>query len=237
MRALRRDEVRAIDAVAAGRFGLPTLVLMENAGRGAAEWLIPRLGTGHALVLCGPGNNGGDGGVVARWLDLAGATVRCVWYADPTRLAPDAAVQHRIVASAGIEPHDRPGPVDRAELERWLSAADWVVDGLLGTGLSRPVEGPLRQVIEALNAAGKPVLALDLPSGLDADTGQPLGLAVRATATVSFVAPKVGFAAPGASDWTGPVRVVPIGVPRRLLVEQGLLPPTATTTPATDPIG
>lgn len=225
MRALRRDEVRAIDTVAAERFGLPTLVLMENAGRGAADWLSPRLGTGTALILCGPGNNGGDGGVVARFLDLAGATVRCVWYADPGRLAPDAAVQHRIVAAAGIAQHDRPGPVDRAELDRWLQQADWVVDGLLGTGLSRPVAGPLRAVIEAVNAAGKPVLALDLPSGLDADTGQPLGLAVRATATVSFVAPKLGFAAPGASSWTGPVSVVPIGVPRRLLAEQGILGP------------
>ncbi len=227
MRALRRDEVRAIDRVAADRFGMPTLVLMENAGRGAAEWLIPRLdaGPGHGpsrvLVLCGPGNNGGDGGVVARYLDLAGAAVTVVWLADPARLAPDAAVQHRIVAAAGIAQHDRPGDLDADELAGWLAGADWVVDALLGTGLSRPVAGPLRAAIAAINASGKPVLSLDLPSGLDADTGAPLGLAVRATATVTFVAPKLGFSAPGASAWTGPVAVAPIGVPRRLLVEQG----------------
>ena len=97
------------------------------------------------------------------------------------------------------------------------SGADWVVDGLLGTGLTRPVEGTLRAAIEALNRSGKPVLALDLPSGLDADTGRPLGAAVRARATATFVAPKLGFAAPGAGDFTGEVAVVDIGVPRCLL--------------------
>src|SRR5262249_40165941 len=91
------------------------------------------------------------------------------------------------------------------------------VDGLLGTGLSRPVEGPLRTVIEAINRSGKPVLALDLPSGLDADTGRPLGVAVRAHATASFVAAKLGFAAPAAAEYPGEVAVIDIGLPRRLL--------------------
>ena len=91
------------------------------------------------------------------------------------------------------------------------------MNGLLGTGLSRPVEGPLRTVIEAINASGKPVFALDLPSGLDADTGRPLGVAVRAEATATFVAPKLGFSAPGAADYTGEVAVIDIGLPRRLL--------------------
>src|SRR5262249_47114038 len=91
------------------------------------------------------------------------------------------------------------------------------VDGLLGTGLTRPVEGPLLGVIEAINRSGKPVLALDLPSGLDADTGRPQGAAVRATATVTFVAPKLGFAQAGAGDYTRAVHVLEIGVPRRVL--------------------
>ena len=92
-----------------------------------------------------------------------------------------------------------------------------MVDALLGTGLTRPVEGTLQAVIEAMNRSGKPILALDLPSGLDADSGQPLGVAVRAQATVTFVAPKLGFAAPGADAYTGKVTVVDIGVPRALL--------------------
>ncbi len=91
------------------------------------------------------------------------------------------------------------------------------MDGLLGTGLSRPVEGPLATVIEAMNRSGKPIFALDLPSGLDADTGPPLGVAVRATATATFVAAKLGFAAPGAADYTGEVAVIDIGLPRCLI--------------------
>jgi len=99
------------------------------------------------------------------------------------------------------------------------------VDGLLGTGLSRPVEGRLRAVIEAMNRSGKPIFALDLPSGLDADTGQPLGAAVRACATATFVAAKLGFTAPGASDYTGEVAIIDIGLPRCLLEPYLDMPP------------
>jgi NAD(P)H-hydrate epimerase len=222
MRPLSRDALRTLDRRAAEEFGLPTLVLMENAGRGAAEWLLPRvLEGGRVLVACGGGNNGGDGGVVARHLDIHNVPVTVVWFAEPGRLSTDAAVQHAILARSGIDQHDRPGALDRDEFRALLEQAAWIVDGLLGTGLTRPVEGLLRDVIEAINAAGKPVLALDLPSGLDADTGRPLGVAVRAAATVTFAAPKLGFAVPGADAYTGPVHVAHIGAPRRLLEDVG----------------
>jgi NAD(P)H-hydrate epimerase len=217
-RPLSRDEVRGIDARAAEELGLPTLVLMENAGRGAAVLLGERAAAGARVVIaCGPGNNGGDGGVVARHLDAWGYAVRVVWFARPERLSGDAAVQFRILENAGLDQQTWEGPIDPQRLDELFRWADWVVDGLLGTGLARPVEGPLREVIEAMNRSGKPILALDLPSGLDADTGRPQGVAVRATATATFVAPKLGFAAPGAEAFTGEVHVVEIGVPRRIL--------------------
>ncbi len=206
---------------------MPTVILMENAGRGAASWLVdggmPRPGTARprVLILCGPGNNGGDGGVVARHLDVWGYPVRIVWFARADSLRGDAAIQFQILARSGIDQacwDDQPGAeVTPERLDSLLAEADWLVDALLGTGLTRPVEGPLRTVIEAMNRSGKPALALDLPSGLDADTGQPLGVAVRARATVTFVAPKLGFLAPGANAYTGPVTVVGIGVPRAIL--------------------
>lgn len=220
IRPLTRAEVRSIDRRAAEEFGLPGLVLMENAGRGAAEWLAPRVG-GRALILCGPGNNGGDGGVVARHLDLQNVPVHVIWLAEADRLAPDAALQHGILARSRIPQECWPGPIDRARLGDLLAKADWVVDALFGTGLSRPVEGPARDVIETINAVHDRVLALDLPSGLDADTGLPLGLAVHAAATATFVAPKVGFARPEAYAYTGQVEVFGIGVPRCLLEEFG----------------
>lgn len=211
IRGLSREEVRSIDARAASELGLPTLVLMENAGRGAAALLQQAAPTGcRVVVVCGPGNNGGDGGVVARHLDAWGFAVRVVWLANPARLAADAGVQREILSRAGI---DQQVGFDPSR----LASADWIVDGLLGTGLSRPVEGPLRQAIAAINDSGRPVLALDLPSGLDCDTGRPLGIAVRARMTATFVGPKLGFAGPGARAYTGEIHVVEIGVPRRLL--------------------
>lgn len=206
-----RDELRAVDRWAAETLGLPTLVLMENAGRGAADWLEEQLRPGdRVLVVCGVGNNGGDGGVVARRLALAGVPVRVAWAGAADRFSDDAAKQHNILKQLG---HDQRTIVGAGDVADWLAEASWVVDGLLGTGLAREVKDPLRGLIEALNASGKPILALDLPSGLDADTGRPLGVAIRARLTATFVAPKLGFSAPGAAEYTGNVRVFDIGVP------------------------
>ena len=221
VRPLSREEVRSIDRRAAEEFGLPALVLMENAGRGAADLLgEASSASDRVLIACGPGNNGGDGGVVARHLDGRGRSVRVVWFAPLDMIAGDAAVQHRILAASGIDQCEWTDP-DPTGLDSLFAGADWVVDALLGTGLSRPVDGLLRAVISAMNRSGRPILALDLPSGLDADSGSPLGLAVRASRTATFVAPKLGFSLPGASAYTGRVTVVDIGVPRALLERSG----------------
>jgi NAD(P)H-hydrate epimerase len=206
-----RDELRAIDRWAAETLALPTLVLMENAGRGAAEWLREQLkADDRVLIVCGVGNNGGDGGVVARWLALGGVPVRVAWSGAADRFSDDAMIQHNILKKLG---HDQRMIAGADDVADWLAEATWVVDGLLGTGLTREVKDPLRSLIEALNSSGKPILALDLPSGLDADTGRPLGVAIRARLTATFVAPKLGFSAPGAAEYTGTVRVFDIGVP------------------------
>ena len=214
VRPLSRAEVRSIDEIAARDYAMPTIVLMENAGRGAAECL--KLGCppgGRVLVVCGPGNNGGDGGVVARFLDLWGYSVRVVWTTEAGSIHGDAGLQREIVTRSGIAQEFRPEglPADLFE------GIDWVVDALFGTGLDRPLEGVFLETVEAMNASGRPVLAIDLPSGLDADTGRPLGAAVRARLTATFVAPKIGFSAEWATACTGEVRTVDIGVPRALL--------------------
>ncbi len=223
MRALSRDEVRSVDRRAVEEYGMPSLVLMENAGRGAAEWLAGRMaGGGKVVIVAGQGNNGGDGGAVARHLELRGITVAIRWVGDLSRFSVDAAAQYAILEQADVDQQAWADGVDGEELKRLLAGADWVVDGLLGTGLTRPVEpGPIWDAIGAINASGRPVLALDVPSGLDADTGDVLGVSVKAAATVTFVAEKIGFAGPGASDYTGEVVVAGIGVPLRLLREVG----------------
>ena len=143
------------------------------------------------MIACGPGNNGGDGAVVARHLDARGVAVRVLWFTDPAHLKGDAATQRDILGRSRIEAIA--APADAEELATLWYEADWVVDALLGTGLTRPVEGPIARAIASLNRSNKPILALDLPSGLDADSGFPLGDAVRARATATFVAPKLGF--------------------------------------------
>lgn len=216
MRSLTRAEVRDVDRRAIEDYGLPGVVLMESAGRNAAAVLLSQGITGPVVICCGKGNNGGDGFVVARHLDNAGIEVKVLVACDLGDIAGDALPFFRTLIAARM----CVGAFCKATTAEWLhefASAEWIVDALLGTGLMGAVREPYVTPIEAINASGKKVLAIDLPSGMDADTGQPLGACVRATRTVTFVARKFGFDQPGAQQWTGPVDVADIGVPRALL--------------------
>lgn len=233
-RALARDEVRALDRRAIEQHGVPGVVLMENAGRGASE-LAVRLwpAARRVAILCGPGNNGGDGFVIARHLELAGREVRVLLATAPGRFTGDAATMLDIVSRSGIPHVDLSG----AAADAWRAAladADLVVDALLGTGAVGPPRGTLATAITAVadRAMGErppAVLAIDLPSGLDADTGAAAGACVRADATATFVAPKRGFDAPGVAAFTGTVHVVGIGAPRALLAAFGVVEKVTAT--------
>jgi NAD(P)H-hydrate epimerase len=217
---LSRDQVRALDRRAMQVYGVPGPVLMENAGRGAAQ-LLHALGIeGKVVICCGKGNNGGDGFVIARHLDNQRVSVKILLFAHPHELSGDAAIAYRIVALSEmpLTVFDRP-PLDADALSRELADADWVVDALCGTGLQGPMRPPLDQAAVAINASRARVLAVDLPSGLDCDTGQPLGPTIRAHHTATFVALKKGFANPAAAAWLGQVHVVDIGAPRKLVEE------------------
>lgn len=216
-RPLSRAEVRDIDVRALHDYGLPGIVLMENAGRGAVEVLLRAGVVGRVAICAGKGNNAGDGFVIARHLDLRGIDVRVLLFCEPKDLAGDAALNYRVLQSAGLEGVVLGTSPDAARLEAELGAAEWIVDALLGTGTRGAIREPYAAVIAAINRARKKVFAVDLPSGMDCDTGEPLGACIRATQTATFVARKIGFDAPGASGWTGTVHVVNIGVPRQLL--------------------
>jgi NAD(P)H-hydrate epimerase len=190
---------------------------MENAGGGAARAVEAMALAGTPLpepiiIVCGPGNNGGDGFVAARHLHNAGRDVR-IHVAGRAAYAPgsDAAVNFEIARRMGI-PLSHPDPPASG---RALGAGT-VIDALFGTGLSRPLGPPFADWVRAINACGAPVIALDVPSGLDADTGDVLGAAVRADVTLTFAAAKVGFARGSGPGLAGEVRVVDIGLPRAL---------------------
>jgi len=217
-KSLRRDELRELDRRATEEYGVPGIVLMENAGRGAAELLLELGAHGPVVVCCGRGNNGGDGYVIARHLDIHGIPVRVLLFAVPQSLEGDAAANYQILVRAGltISVHAQ-APLAMHAIRQEIQQAEWVVDALFGTGLQGAVRPPLDAVIEAINTADKPVLAVDIPSGLDCDTGQPLGATVRARHTATFVGMKAGFDKPGAAAWVGEVHVLSIGAPRQLV--------------------
>jgi NAD(P)H-hydrate epimerase len=215
---LTREQVRELDRRAIEQFGVPGVVLMENAGRGMAE-LLRSFGVNRpVLICCGKGNNGGDGFVMARHLDNAGLSVRVLLFADPASLGGDAASNHRILAASKVAMEVWTGPsLDEEKLRRELAGADWIVDALLGSGLRGVVQSPLDGVIAAINAANVRVFAVDIPSGLDCDTGLPLGVAVRAHHTATVAAMKKGFLQPSASEWLGQVHLIDMGAPRAVL--------------------
>jgi len=224
MKSLTRTAVREIDRRAIDEYGLPGIVLMENAGRGAAELLHGFASGATVAIVCGKGNNAGDGFVIARHMENLGHAVRLLLAGEPAELRGDAAIAWRVAEKAGI-PVVRLAAATREEWERAVAGADWIVDALLGTGTSGPPRGAIATAIEAINAAGRrgaKVLAVDLPSGLDCDTGTAAGVCVRADVTATFVARKVGFDAAAATPLLGEVHVVGIGVPRALLADRGL---------------
>jgi len=218
---LTREQVRRVDELAIRRYGLAGLVLMENAGRNAAAIIDAAYGPiGRALICCGTGNNGGDGCVITRHLHNAGWSVRVLLAGDASRLTPDTSANFRIIQAMGLNAITAVDADAQSALVRSITENEVVVDALLGTGFSGEVRSPLAELIHAINAAGKrAVVAIDLPSGLDCDSGIPAAATIRANLTITFVARKTGFGSPQAGAFLGRVEVADIGAPRELIAE------------------
>jgi NAD(P)H-hydrate epimerase len=214
---MTREQVRAVDAWAINELGIPGVVLMENAGRACAELVKDKLENTDepkVCIFCGTGNNGGDGYVIARHLVNVGYIVTVVVCGDRGRIRGDAKINLDILDRMGLS-IDLLNPADdnvAARVAEFTAGADMIVDSLFGTGLSGQIRDDYRSLIDGINAGDCPVLAVDIPSGLDCDTGQPLGAAVRASWTVTFVAVKQGFTCAKAARYTGEVFVASIGV-------------------------
>jgi NAD(P)H-hydrate epimerase len=207
------SQARAMDRHAIERAGIAGYTLMQRAAAAALAVLRRRWPQAATVtVLCGAGNNGGDGYVLARLARAAGLTVRVAAVTDPQRLEGDARRAHADFCAAGGQA--------QSFAAGELAGADVIVDALLGTGVDRPVAGLLRDCIAAINASGRPVLALDLPSGLDADTGLVLGAAVRASCTITFVALKTGLYLGDAPEHAGAIEFDGLELPTSARAEQ-----------------
>jgi NAD(P)H-hydrate epimerase len=191
-------QVRALDAHAIETLGIPGYTLMKRAGEAALRYLRTRFPVAHRIVIvCGAGNNGGDGYVLARFAHAAGLTVTTLAGTSPEALRGDARQAYEDLRASGV-------PVHSYAPER-LADGEVIVDALLGTGLRGPAREEAARVIRGINGSGRPVLAVDAPSGLDSDTGVPLGDTVRADCTVTFVGLKTGLFIGDGPEFAGTV--------------------------------
>tara|TARA_B100001750_G_scaffold211277_1_gene192405 strand:- start:1081 stop:1776 length:696 start_codon:yes stop_codon:yes gene_type:complete len=222
MKEMRSEDpatIRKWDRLAIEEYGIPGIALMENAGAGAAR-IISGLSEKDCpppfIILCGPGNNGGDGYVVARHLCNSGFEVEvCLCFApESLDRTSDAGVNLGVIERMGI-PTSCPGEAGPGQL---LKRADGftVIDALLGTGLSRPLEGPILAWVEALSQSEQPIISLDIPTGLDGRLGTILGNCAPASHTITFAAAKTGFFREQGPDITGRIHVVEIGLPANI---------------------
>lgn len=211
------EQVRAVDRYAIEKIGLSGLVLMENAARGCTD-LLERQGiTGGVVAVCGKGNNGGDGLAIVRHLLIRKRAAKAVLMAQPDELQGDALANFEILQRVSPESlvilGDSVDKIDEHLHAVGESPTEWVVDAVLGTGTRGQIREPFASLIDRINAASARVLAVDIPSGLDGDSGESLGHTIRAELTGTFVAQKQGFAAATARAFTGEVHVLDIGVP------------------------
>lgn len=227
-------EMQEMDRRTIESFGIPGRVLMENAGRGAADFFLSKYPAMTHLkvgIVAGRGNNGGDGFVIARYLDHQRVDVTVYLLTEPSRLTGDAAANFELLAPLGVAVIVVPQVEIFDHAKDSMRAKDLWIDAMLGTGLNSDVRGFYREVIDFINSLNKPVLSVDIPSGLNADSGQPCGTSIRASATATFAFAKIGhYQYPGAT-LSGEVDVVDIGIPPHIAEEVGprqyLLTPTA----------
>jgi ADP-dependent NAD(P)H-hydrate dehydratase / NAD(P)H-hydrate epimerase len=210
------EQMRALDDTAIHHYGIPGIVLMENAGRATVEAISREFGDPagkRVAILVGPGNNGGDGLVIARHLHQLQARPHVLLLVALENLKGDAATNLAIVRKLAIPLQQLATDDDLKAANNILQHSWLVVDAIFGTGLKRKVSGLYAEVIKLLRQMSQPVVAVDIPSGLDADRGQPLGACVRATLTVTFAFPKPGLVIQPGREFAGRLQVVDIGIP------------------------
>lgn len=225
MKLAKAAEMRELDRRAIHDYGIPGVVLMENAGRAVVEaicrWQGSVIGK-RAVIVVGPGNNGGDGLVIARHLHQAGCLVVLVTVVRPELWQGDAAINWRIVNTLALPVIEVLSGETVSACDVEFSQADFLVDAIFGTGLTRPVAGHVAEVVAMMNQAHRHIVAVDVPSGLHSDSGQPLGCCVRAELTVTFALAKPGQVVYPGIEYVGRLEIVDIGIPSEIVDDLGL---------------
>lgn len=211
MKTVSAKEMQTIDRRTIEEYGISSLILMENAGRGVADRItVTEPKPSKILVVCGRGNNGGDGLVAARHLVNRGYTVRVLLLCPSATLKGDPAVNFNIVSKMKI-------PIDFASAANLIVEADLILDAIYGIGLNRFLDEKDQKLIQLLNHSGKKIFAMDIPSGLNADSGRPMPVAVNAQRTFTLAAAKRGLLTGEGPKHSGAVEIIDIGIPKDLL--------------------
>ncbi len=221
MRLAATAQMKELDRTAIEERKIPSLDLMERAAGAVAKKVLQITGKNdrnrQIAIFCGPGNNGGDGVAAARLLMERGREVRIFLVGDRKKMTPDSlAMEQKLLATGGkLEAY----AADSSEQQEWIENSACLVDALFGVGLKRPVTGDFLSAVRRMNHAPCPVVSCDLPSGIDGDTGNVLGEAVRADCTVTFTCSKYGLEQGDGKEYAGTVEVAPIGIPEELICQ------------------
>lgn len=210
---MTRQQVRDYDKFAIEQMGVPGIILMENAGKNCADIIMDHLEQARAskvCIFCGTGNNGGDGYVIARHLENAGYKTLTIIIGDTDKIQGDALINLNIIIRMGLEITNI--SADYEDIKSFAENCDLIIDAIFGTGLQGSLSPEYISIINQINESEKEIIAVDIPSGLDCDRGLPLGSAIKAVKTVTFVALKEGFSNIKAKKHTGLVYVAPIGI-------------------------
>lgn len=219
MKIVNAEQMQALDRGATSAYGIPSILLMENAARGLVDQIETDFGPLKAkriVIFAGRGNNGGDGLAAARHLRMRGAKVAVYLFSETARVAGDARISLDIWKATGgrfFEQHN----TSSKQLQHDLSHSDLVIDALLGTGLSQAIRAPFDEAVNAINQCESPVVSVDIPTGISSDTGEILGAAVKADATYTMALPKWGHFLQDGMEQRGRLRVVDIGIPPELI--------------------
>lgn len=214
MKLVTKEQIRKMDQRAINEYSIPGVLLMEQAAYSVFKY-FEKLPPMRIIIACGPGNNGGDGLALARQLTIwSSHQVSILLVANSSRLTGDAKIYYDICKSMDVTIHEY-NSNEGKQLE--LKDADYLVDALLGTGLSKEVKGDMYQVVEAMNNTEKPIISIDIPSGICADTGKVLGIAIKAYKTITFALPKVGLYIYPGVWYANEVICTEIGIPRQIV--------------------
>ena len=220
MQVVTAGEMSILDNTSIEQYGIPGIVLMENAGRQVTQVIVELLGQEvhrkNVVIFAGKGNNGGDGFVIARHLHNMGVAVEILLFTDPTQISGDAAVNLNIWLRMG-QSVTQISDIGRDQIQAAITSADVLVDALYGTGFKGVVLEPAASVIELVNSSGKQVVSVDIPSGIEADTGRVNGPCFQADHTVTFALPKLGLLIEPGSKHVGKLHIVDISLPPVLL--------------------